>query len=781
MTAATVIAYLPRATLLPAVVVAAVVGAAPASAMPLQSSFRAPAAEHTASPPDIAGSRPGAQVIGSAVGTRKLGGLTATVEVMAAGDTPAEALRGARRMLRALDAEPGPPAAQPARTRSQQKSQDAIHDVIPMTPVYGFTWPGAIGPAGPDHPVEWHYNPAGDPTGDGGAVYRSSIDTWNQVSGSALRYGDTGTTTRCPSLFCEPDFEADGHNDVGWIDFSGFPIGETQPLAATTFAFDDEGNLIESDIVISSDFEHWTTGQEPGIDLQEALVHEFGHSLGLGHSADPESVMVPHAYSSADFPGLLFHRVPDARDVAAVQHLYPISGTPPRGPVLATPPPLQADVIAKLGQRAARGGVLDTYLQIGEFNDAGRLALVSAINQGGAAIGDGVFRARAGGLEELARAGETLSDGTVLGTAQVGPLGIDSAGNIAFSYTIAPQTFPSERQAAVFAAAAGGGPLRQLTTPGQTVGSSTLAGAGAVSVGDNGRVVFESPIDTPLSEFGGPSTGIFDVPLTGGPVRLLVAPGTTERLIGSDETATLGASDDPSSSPGGSRIAFDSDDGTFFCLFGFSFNSGICDAHTDVLHADRVDYMGPSFFAVPVPGVPQLEIDAAGGPVVNDAGDMLDVEDVEVSGGNGPINGGPFLTTGLYLHGRGTASGEGTKIIHPGDPLPGGGHLYSMWFWDQLPPWAINNDGDFAFVGSLDTDPVPAEGPVEGLYISRHGNLHLIARQGTKVSGVGTIARVLGDFGLPEDNVFGLAMNGHAQVAFGATLTDGRTVVLQTR
>ncbi|XP_006983844.1 matrilysin [Peromyscus maniculatus bairdii] len=39
--------------------------------------------------------------------------------------------------------------------------------------------------------------------------------------------------------------------------------------------------------------EYWTDGDGPGVNFLHAATHEFGHSLGLGHSSDPSAVMYP--------------------------------------------------------------------------------------------------------------------------------------------------------------------------------------------------------------------------------------------------------------------------------------------------------------------------------------------------------------------------------------------------------------------------------------------------------------------------------------------------------
>jgi len=55
--------------------------------------------------------------------------------------------------------------------------------------------------------------------------------------------------------------------------------------------------VILSDEIISqaADRQHWT-----GDSAMLSVLHELGHSVGLGHSVDPHSVMAPSLADEAD-------------------------------------------------------------------------------------------------------------------------------------------------------------------------------------------------------------------------------------------------------------------------------------------------------------------------------------------------------------------------------------------------------------------------------------------------------------------------------------------------
>jgi hypothetical protein len=85
------------------------------------------------------------------------------------------------------------------------------------------------------------------------------------------------------------------------------------------------------------DDERWVDSATQDVDLLTVAAHEIGHTLGLDHSSDPNSLMFP-AYVGP-------HRFLSQDDVAGIQSLYGIDAEPPGKPEVpptdATPPPSQ--------------------------------------------------------------------------------------------------------------------------------------------------------------------------------------------------------------------------------------------------------------------------------------------------------------------------------------------------------------------------------------------------------------------------------------------------------
>src|SRR5436309_8711317 len=91
----------------------------------------------------------------------------------------------------------------------------------------------------------------------------------------------------------------------------------------------------------------------------------------------------------------------------------------------------------------------------------------------------------------------------------------------------------------------------------------------------------------------------------------------------------------------------------------------------------------------------------------------------------------------------------------------------------------LHNRGAVAFSAPLDTD-VNGDGvPDTGLYVFSHGSLRLVARTGTAIHGLGTIAYLgLGPARPSPPFAAGGPISDRGQLPFFATLTDGRGLFL---
>jgi hypothetical protein len=153
------------------------------------------------------------------------------------------------------------------------------------------------------------------------------------------------------------------------------------------------------------------------------------------------------------------------------------------------------------------------------------------------------------------------------------------------------------------------------------------------------------------------------------------------------------------------------------------------------------------------------------GPVVNNQGDIIFIGDLTPAPGIGDA-------PGVFLFSKG-----GTiAVARPGDPMPGGGNLVRASF--QPSNYHLNNKGDVSFSAALDTDDNSDGIKDTGMYIFSKGSLRLVARTGTVIPGLGTIAYLgLAPF-VPFPSGTGAIINEQGKVLLFATLEDGRGVLL---
>ncbi len=153
-------------------------------------------------------------------------------------------------------------------------------------------------------------------------------------------------------------------------------------------------------------------------------------------------------------------------------------------------------------------------------------------------------------------------------------------------------------------------------------------------------------------------------------------------------------------------------------------------------------------------------------PVINNRGDIAFIGDLTPA-----PSFAEHLAVFLY------SGGNLFAVARPGTPMPGGGTFRTASFFTQQ--HLINNRASVSFSAVLDQD-TNRDGILDtGVYVWTNGRLQLVARTGTVIPDVGTIAHIkppaLADF---PWSLGGGMINNRGQVLFAAALTDGRGVLL---
>lgn len=101
--------------------------------------------------------------------------------------------------------------------------------------------------------------------------------------------------------------------------------------------------------------------------------------------------------------------------------------------------------------------------------------------------------------------------------------------------------------------------------------------------------------------------------------------------------------------------------------------------------------------------------------------------------------------------------------------MPGGGNLIPTGL--QHGNWTLNDSGDVAFSGLLDTDSLGLGSFDTGLYLWSGGSLHLVARTGMDFPGLGTLLKLSPPlfFGEPFS---GALINARGDIVFQGTFMD---------
>ncbi|HVQ13192.1 MAG TPA: matrixin family metalloprotease [Vicinamibacterales bacterium] len=136
----------------------------------------------------------------------------------------------------------------------------------------------------------------------------AGADTWATQSSAAVSLSYTGRNAQTTT----------GYDGLNLVVVRNASSGSA---IATTYYWSSGNRLIDADIVFwdaAFRFFSGTTGCSGGFYIEDIAAHEFGHALGMGHSAVQGATMYPSTSScNAN------NRSLDADDIAGILFLYP--------------------------------------------------------------------------------------------------------------------------------------------------------------------------------------------------------------------------------------------------------------------------------------------------------------------------------------------------------------------------------------------------------------------------------------------------------------------------
>lgn len=409
--------------------------------------------------------------------------------------------------------------------------------------------------------------------------------------------------------------------------------------------------------------------------------------------------------------------------------------------------------VARLGDPAPGGGHFINDFEAWGFNNHGMVSFAADLDSGG----EGAFLGQKGEIKAILRTGDAAPGGGTVGFGILGHQALNEQGDLVAAWLREPFELPFGKNAAVYRYSHQTGTSSALMLPGMPApGGATFQGAFFHAAVDNqGEAVFPGLI-SPTSGINGNSLGlgIFQANQFGTLSRVAL-PGDTvpEGVLDSTLNPWINDAGD---------VAFSGHVAGEECIPVWdSLGAGdiACGESIYLKRAATGKIVSIAHQGAPIPpSAGGGTYHYAWGPVLNNRGEVVFIGDLSA-----PLD--ICQVNGVFLWKKGKV----IKVARPGDPMPGGGHMVTATC--SVLDYFFNDKGDVSFDITLDTQTNGV--PDTGLYISSRGSVRLVARTGTVIPGVGTIATVKPPFGYG-----GAMMNERGQVLFQAGLTDGAQVLL---
>jgi hypothetical protein len=248
--------------------------------------------------------------------------------------------------------------------------------------------------------VDYYINPSNldvTPTAAIAAV-RSGADAWALQSGSPFAFNYVGTTTGTTVI-------NNGKNEVF------FRNATNGTAIATTYYWSSGGVALDADVVFwdgAYTFFTGSSGCSGGFYVEDVATHEFGHALGLGHSAVSDATMV----SGQQYCGT-YKRSLAVDDILGLEVIYPLSSANVP-PTVAIVTPLSNSTYTNAQTISFTGTALDAEDGVLTSNLQWNSSLSGALGTGGS-----IARTLVAGTHTITASATDSSNATRVATISV--------------------------------------------------------------------------------------------------------------------------------------------------------------------------------------------------------------------------------------------------------------------------------------------------------------------------------------------------------------------------